>query len=541
MVSRVIANTDFNDLNDGGVVFQILNAASTSDRDQYIQISNLLTLFSLDSTEGDDLDRRAEEYNPVVIRRRPATKGTGSIRFIRTVTVSSLTINEGTEVYVPGSNPRIRYFTQADVTMVIGEDTSAFVNIESEKTGDDYNVVADALSGVKGAPGITGTDHASIGNALDKELDDDFRFRIKRLVEGLARCTVSAIEANLINTEDVEYGETALSVLVVEDIATPGLSYCFIDDSSGNSDEHQVLYIPRSELVDGGTSYTSGTPIDIRSLFTEDTFPLPDDADVLVEFYDDGTSTYTKVDEGSGTGQYSLNRTTGILIYYDNIIAVDKLTFSSEQTIIESISGGESYIKLEDDQFPLDSDINATVVRLYDASEVAPDDYVILTPDTGSGGDYVLDESKGIIELVTALDTDDKLFISGRVWRGLVKECSRLVEGMTSDRENYPGLRAAGTKIILDTPEEEHVAISVTLVLEDTYTLTTVQAAVELEWTKYFGGLAIGEDVIRTELIRRAKAVPGVYDLILTNPVSNIIVDNSLTAEIARLQSVSFV
>jgi len=232
------------------------------------------------------------------------------------------------------------------------------------------------------------------------------------------------------------------------------------------------------------------------------------------------------LDEGSGANQYQLDRDSGVLTLITPLTLGQKLEFSSEQTVLTA-TGGETLIDLESDQFPLDDNLIPTVIKKNGVALSTP-------------ADYTLDQTSGKLVLTAALSASDVISVTGKVWRGLLKEISRKVEGVPTNRTDYPGLRAAGTQIIVTTPADENVTINAFLVLEDGYTQASVRAAVELEWTQYFGGLAIGEDVIRNRLIDLAMDVDGVTDMVLLTPVGNVIIDNSISAERARLASVTW-
>ena len=62
MYARLIAVTPLTDINFGSVWTTMLEAAAQEDDEQYFQMLDIIRNFSLDSTTGEDLDNRAEEY-----------------------------------------------------------------------------------------------------------------------------------------------------------------------------------------------------------------------------------------------------------------------------------------------------------------------------------------------------------------------------------------------------------------------------------------------------------------------------------------------
>lgn len=99
------------DLVPGSMLRTILECAGLSDADQYVQMSRIPNLFSLDKCRGDDLDQRAVEIGSdllVDLKRRPANTSVASVvvgngTFLKATTVAvdvtydsaTLTVTEG--------------------------------------------------------------------------------------------------------------------------------------------------------------------------------------------------------------------------------------------------------------------------------------------------------------------------------------------------------------------------------------------------------------------------------------------------------------
>lgn len=62
MATKLAAETPINDFSDGGVALTLLEVAATEDFQQYIQMLNVIRNYNLDTTEGEDLDKRASEF-----------------------------------------------------------------------------------------------------------------------------------------------------------------------------------------------------------------------------------------------------------------------------------------------------------------------------------------------------------------------------------------------------------------------------------------------------------------------------------------------
>ena len=98
MVARLVARSKLTGLNRNSVYFHLLAAAANEDAEQYVQLARLRSLFSIDNARGSDLDERAAEIVPGVIKRRSALFASGSVVFSRPGTTGSISIPAGTQV-----------------------------------------------------------------------------------------------------------------------------------------------------------------------------------------------------------------------------------------------------------------------------------------------------------------------------------------------------------------------------------------------------------------------------------------------------------
>lgn len=71
MAAKVAAETPITDFTDGSVVLTLLEAAAQEDFNQYVQMLNIIRGYNLDTTEGTDLDNRAQEYGLTRIQPSP--------------------------------------------------------------------------------------------------------------------------------------------------------------------------------------------------------------------------------------------------------------------------------------------------------------------------------------------------------------------------------------------------------------------------------------------------------------------------------------
>jgi len=180
----------------------------------------------------------------------------------------------------------------------------------------------------------------------------------------------------------------------------------------------------------------------------------------------------------------------------------------------DSAVGGEEYLYL--DYKP---------VRLNSSFTLTSSTRGVLTQDTH----YYLDETSGQINFSPALSAAEVITADYTRYTGLIAEAQKVVDGDLSDRENYPGIRAAGTKVVVQTPQVLIQNIVMSLAILEGYDQDDVKDAVQDALRDYVNTLGISGDVLRSELIYVAMNVAGVYNCTLTTPASDtILLDDQL-------------
>lgn len=135
----------------GAFLRVILECAALPDADQYVQMSRLLNLFSLDKCRGDDLDQRAIEMGSdilTVLRRNPARTSVSAVRVgngavLRTTAVAvDVTYGSSTFTVADGS----LFPTSGAVTVNAGASNEE--DLIYTRSGNTFTVVlSDAVAG----------------------------------------------------------------------------------------------------------------------------------------------------------------------------------------------------------------------------------------------------------------------------------------------------------------------------------------------------------------------------------------------------------
>lgn len=272
MVARVVARSRLTGLFRNSVMFHVLAAAANEDAEQYVQLARLRALFSIDRAKGSDLDERAAEIVPGVIRRRGALFASGNVQFSRQGTTGTLPIPAGTQVGAVDAQGQVRFRTTAATTIGAGNTTSGLVNVVATIAGTRGNVPAGPGAGsinqlVSRIPGVTGvTNPSAFTNGQDRESDDRFLARLKAFIQAISRGTPTALEgfARQVILSD---GRRVLYARLVEPTIPTGTVRLYIDDGTGSVEEYDETYLASPDVfipsaVGGETTlFTTARPI----------------------------------------------------------------------------------------------------------------------------------------------------------------------------------------------------------------------------------------------------------------------------------------
>lgn len=185
--------------------------------------------------------------------------------------------------------------------------------------------------------------------------------------------------------------------------------------------------------------------------------------------------------------------------------------------------GGET--QLFSDNFPLVD--TATIIV-----EKTPGPVTLIRNDAGANG-YTLNPASGQILLNTALLSGDAVTIEYTWYTGLIAAVQKVIDGDENDRENFPGVRAAGVLVLVLSPTLITVTIDMAVIVLSGFDRSAVLAEVTNALKDYVNTLGVGNDVLRAEIIERAMRIDGVFNVNLTTPAADVLV---LEDRIARVQ-----
>lgn len=112
---------------------------------------------------------------------------------------------------------------------------------------------------------------------------------------------------------------------------------------------------------------------------------------------------------------------------------------------------------------------------------------------------------------------------TGETSSALVSRAKLVIDGYTElDGTKVPGYKAAGIVSVVAAATEIPIDVTATLVVAPGFDATRVRATVEASFVAYLNSLRIGQGFIYHELVELAMAVPGVDDVVVSEPTENL-------------------
>jgi uncharacterized phage protein gp47/JayE len=242
----------------------------------------------------------------------------------------------------------------------------------------------------------------------------------------------------------------------------------------------------------------------------------------------------TAVDPVSGKRVLFANVVEDIVNLGNVILYIDDGSGTAEETdtpvsgesVIASAIGGE--VDLYTQKKPIKTESGFTVTRT--GSSPAGEPTGTLTVDV----DYTINPASGHIKLIQSsfpngLPTGSAVTASYTPFKGLIAECQKIIDGDPNDWSNYPGYRAAGVLVRVLSPTITQMIFEANITVLSGFSQTDIAEKVATAVSGYINSLGIGEDVILNEIRERAMSIPGMYNILTTNPTEDrIILDNGL-------------
>jgi uncharacterized phage protein gp47/JayE len=418
-------------------------------------------------------------------------------------------LTPGIRAQVPasGTDAAIVFITVESGTLVNGNFYSTSINARSEIPGSTNNVGSATIIEFASSPPFDGaavTNLQSFGGGRDLETDPDLRDRAQDAIQSLTRGTILALSQGVIGVADEVTGQRVTTANILESFVNNEV-VVYVDDGTGFTPDTVTLATTTLALLVAG-------PVGTLTVTNAADFPaegwviVSPENSAQLELIEYSSVNYT-------TNVITLVGTTQTLHdLLDEVVLVDLIEDSAES--------GANFFETAN------SPITRASHRIWVAPSNVGTGFVLQAETT----DYELNRGTGQFELVgSGLIAGSQVVATYAYYTGLIATAQTVIDGDPADSTTYPGIRAAGSRVVVETPVIRRITVALSITaasgFQETDLISSVQAAVEA----YIDGLGIGEDIIISEIIERAMAIAGMFDVVVTLPTSNVtILENEL-------------
>lgn len=440
----------------------------------------------------------------------------------------------GTVLSSPASNSRsyeVRFATNTPVVLLDGEVETSTITATSLSSGSSQNVSAYSVtsieSGAVGSMRVANPLPASGGTEI--ETDQGLQARIVRRVQGRIGGTPIAIEDAALNVTTVVDGGSVTCRLakLVEPLDQSEPAYLYVHDGNSTSSLEGFRIV---NSVRGSTSSPLSLIKNARSGQRRgriNNWPLVEAPKLYKALTGDSVARH-----GFGTAS---SASAGVLT--DNTkswvanVWVDKYLIDNNGYAAKITSNTTDTITVS--AVP-SAGLSAGPYCVIDVSAPLSASADFLT--NLSSGEVELSQAQALMVgqwLVCWSDPTDSNSVAYRYFGGLIAEVQRVLNGDRNDSANYPGVKAYGSTIIVDTPNVYNLAVTVSITPQEGVQETVeMQELVRKTILSYVSSLNIGQAFVIAEAVARCQAVPGVYDTVFSAPASNV---NVLPNELVRV------
>lgn len=435
---------------------------------------------------------------------------------------SDRTIALGTSVYAPATEGtrQVSFTTIEAGSLLDGDLTSDLIQVESDSVGLDTRVGSNTITQFGTAPFANAvvTNPLPATRGAEREEDDDYRFRIRDFIQSLSRATPLAIQTLTAGLRDESSNQEVAFTQVVEPVS-PGESLLYISDGSTTFALDQEIFLGRDVIIGVAEDGDRRGRLSKYAPFAKVTNPV-----------------------SSRTPRLFISNERGVA----TSVGVDFLEDTSKALTPGAFVG--QYLKTDDDQF-YEITANTAIRYTLDAGGATPSlgsysviDFTAnpLEPDVDfafneATGDLELDETLALVENDSLVAADDNASPGVGAYThtlGLGAYVQRKVNGDPTDFENFPGIRAAGTKVRVVAPTIVSPSFQIQVVADRGVSDAELAPIVTVLVVTYVNSLGIGENVVRSEIVRIVKSVTGVSDVAVVFPTNNVVV---LSGQMARI------
>jgi len=516
------------DWNVGSIIRTILEVAALEDDEQYTQMVYLSLLWNLDNVVGRDLDERLLERN---IQRLGPLYAAG-------------------EVEVSNGNLITTFLTQPVSVAAAG--ASVLSSAGFPTSGYPYTIrVGEGLS-TQEDRSVTANDTSGNVFTTDAFVNDHKAGERVSIVEG-GNLTAPAGTRVRVRPEDnqPELSATLLEPAVVQAgnyTSNPALAQMDSPGLVGNVDKDTIkefvgsppfdqALVTNIERFTGGRNSESddqfrsrgkkkfqslgrGTPLSVEELVIGIEY---------TELTDGRTWRVISAKKQEHFGQGCAD-TVDLYVWAGAFDFLSLASIPSAETLTGAAEDGQKLFRLA----------NIAVVPgslVLERYPVGGTGWEVINKDV----DYYFNEGRGEIEIAApGLNKGDQLQARQYdYYTGLLQRVQTVLNGVERNPNTYPGVAPVGVKVLATFPRPKRMNdIRLSIQVRDGFTEEQVAPEVRSAISRYLSELKVGDDVVLNEMIERAMATPGMFDLTFISPTQNITL---LEDEILDLEDVDII
>lgn len=428
-------------------------------------------------------------------------------------------ITTGSICFAPATdaNVQVNFSTTADGTLYDGDLTSDLIPVESEKVGADTRVGANFLTQWKQPPfpNATVTNPIAATRGADRENDDSYRQRIREFIQSLTRATPLSIVTLVTGLKDPVTQQSVAFAQIVEPVL-PGVSHLYITDGTSVFTLTQQVFSGRDVLISDAALGDRRGKLSQYGPFN-----------VVVSPANQRTPRIFK----SITGIQGVATLVGTNFLENNTLGMTPNAYVG------------MWLKTDDNQFYQITSNSAIRFNLNAGGS---------TPGLGAyaifdftqaplipGTDFNFNEATGDLELAIglALQPHESLVAASdgalpsvgayTYTVGLGAYVQRVVNGDPIDFNNFPGLRASGTQVLVMAPVIVSPSFIIQIVPAPGFSDSQLRPLVQHITQTYVNSLGIGKrgKIVLSEIVRLVKALPGLAgnegDVVILSPPAN--------------------
>lgn len=505
------------DINVGSLVRSILEAASLQDAGQHVQINQAREMFSILTATGEELRRRALDYDVEEISPQKSV-GINALTFGDTVAAPRAIdhpIPSGTMLVAPAtaSHDQLVFETTEDAVLLLGANT-VIVSGRSIGTGMVQNVGTNEITEFSSKPWATATvsnTSAFIGGT-DQQTDDDVRTAVLDKIRSYYGTNSPALETAARGVK-LDTGQKVVSAQVLEPAALGDPAYLYIDDGAGSSPTTTASNAALTTAT-GDTLY-GFTVLKLRAAAGEQRFRLgvfPTVVNTVRLFKSVAVGTINAYDAGTRVLTCSGTFVPGNLVGYyilDDTGRLYRITANGANTLTHAALAGGAVAP----NFP----------GAYSILNFGLTPFVLNT-------DYKYNETSGEGELTNPMYAGDTLYVASTTngltpafiyYTGLLREVQRVINGDKTDLATYPGVKASGVKVIVQFSTIDIFTIILSVQAVEGVDESSLYPDIRTAVVAAVNSLGVGETLTLSSIIAAAKGVKGVFDVQVNSPVSN--------------------